>query len=255
MTRLSTRSGFIELIYPSQILSIAELRSILFLVICLLLAVAAAFQGQRFKLAIILVACITILPYLRSGPEIDPKLYKRDTHIALVTGGNAGIGIETVKLLCEAGFHVILGSRSLRNGLQAADSIRQTVPSAAIHVIQLDLSSLDNVAAFARIVLNRYERLDVFIANAGVGDKTCDPFTKDGLNGIVGVNHVAHQYLESLLRPLLMKTEKSRLIFVSSVMAYLGSIHKDWLEVMKRPSFPLAYSTSKLQNIMCARKV
>ena len=71
---------------------------------------------------------------------------------AVVTGGNSGLGLETVRELARKGAHVLLACRDTDKGAAAATEIRAGIPNANIDVAALDLASLDSVRAFAEWV-------------------------------------------------------------------------------------------------------
>lgn len=129
---------------------------------------------------------------------------------AVVTGGNSGIGTETVKALASAGCRVILCSRSVEAGEEAAEvqikaaqgrEIKDgySVPDADIKVLPLDLADLSSVEQLAK-ELESEKSIDYLVLNAGVmiGPKG---YTKDGFERQIGTNHFGHFYLTDLLLP------------------------------------------------------
>src|SRR5262245_56498186 len=68
---------------------------------------------------------------------------------AIVTGANSGIGYHTALELARHGAAVLLACRSAERGQQALQRIRAELPSAAVALGSLDLSSLESVRAFA----------------------------------------------------------------------------------------------------------
>ena len=97
--------------------------------------------------------------------------------IALVTGGNSGIGTETVKQLVYAGAHVLVGSRSVENGVAALKEAK--VDASKTTVIALELEDLHSVTAFAAEVLKQ-PRLDLLVLNAGIMALPKLEYTKHG---------------------------------------------------------------------------
>lgn len=130
----------------------------------------------------------------------------------LVTGANAGIGYWCAEQLAARGARVLLGCRSSERAQKAASAIRSRVPDAELHVLALDLGSLDSITHAAAEV---GERIDVVICNAGV--KAADPAarTSDGLDLMVGTNFLGHFALVAQLEPLF--TPDARVVAVGSI--------------------------------------
>ena len=83
--------------------------------------------------------------------------------VALVTGGNRGIGLETGRQLAELGFTVLLGVRDLAKGEAAAKKLGGNVEA-----IALDVAAPDAAALAAAEVERRFGRLDVLVNNAAI---------------------------------------------------------------------------------------
>lgn len=171
--------------------------------------------------------------------------------LVVVTGGNSGIGYEAGLALAGKNAHVILAVRNVEKGENAARNIRQKYPPAQITVMALDLSDLNNVRAFARIFLAKYNRLDVLINNAGVMALPKRQ-TADGFEMQFGINHLSHFALTGLLLSVLKATPNARIVTVSSGAHLSGEIHFDDLQWKKTYQRWGAYSQSKLANLLFA---
>ena len=170
--------------------------------------------------------------------------------VCIVTGGNTGIGKATVAGLAERGATVVIACRDVDKGNAALEEVATKTGSRALHVMQLDLASLASVRAFAAAFAEKFTRLDVLVANAGVmtGKRQ---LTADGLEMNFGVNHVGHFLLTELLLPLLKASAPSRIVVVSSNMHSSGTIDFDDLAMEKRWSG--SYPRSKLANMLFVR--
>jgi len=180
----------------------------------------------------------------------------------IVTGGNAGLGLETARVLASKGAIVTIGSRTIANGEEAIAKIKSKQPDAKVSVLALDLASLKSVKAFAEQYLARNEPLNILINNAGV--MACDRImTEEGLETQFGVNHIGHFYLTELLLKKLEESgtreEPSRVIALSSVALYLfgfdEGIRFDDLSADKTYSRWERYGQSKLANLLFAREL
>ena len=83
--------------------------------------------------------------------------------VALVSGGNRGIGLEIVRQLAERGLTVVLGSRDGEQGRAAAAGL-----SGSVVVRQLDVADPESVDRLSRSVEEEFGRLDVLVNNAGI---------------------------------------------------------------------------------------
>lgn len=171
--------------------------------------------------------------------------------IAIVTGANIGLGYETTIGLAKKGAKVIMACRNLQKAEQAKKEIEQKVPDADLMIMELDLNSLQSVRSFATSFLEKFDKLDLLIENAGI---MIPPFskTKDGFESQMGVNYFSHFLLTNLLFPILNKTKNSRIVTLSSKAHERGKIQFDNLNAEKNYSKMGAYSQSKLACLMFA---
>lgn len=85
---------------------------------------------------------------------------------ALITGANRGIGLATARQLAELGYEVLLGSRNMREGEKAAQSLRQQ--GLDVVPIQVDLNFPETIEAVVQDIIQYDRQVDVLINNAGV---------------------------------------------------------------------------------------
>lgn len=171
--------------------------------------------------------------------------------IAIVTGANTGLGFETALALASKNMEVVLACRNMEKAHAAKLKILQKFSNARVECLQIDLSSLQSVRDFAGIFLERYERLDLLINNAGI---MIPPFslTKDGFESQMAANYFGHFLLTSLLLPTIMNTPHSRIVSLSSIAHKSGKINFDDLQSKKKYSAIQAYAQSKLACLMFA---
>lgn len=175
--------------------------------------------------------------------------------LAVVTGANSGIGLETARRLALAGADVVLGVRSVDKGNRAADDIRSTAPEATVGVSELDLASLASIEAFAASILGDGRPVDLLINNAGVMAVPKRHTTADGFELQLGTNHLGHFALTGRLLPLLRAATAPRVTTVSSGAHLMGSIHFDDLQLERGYRAWTAYSQSKLANLLFAQQL
>jgi len=169
--------------------------------------------------------------------------------VIIVTGGNSGLGYESVKAFAEKGAEVIMTSRSIEKGEAAKKTIGDV--KGKIVVMPLDLMDLASIQSFATDFSKKYKRLDVLLNNAGI--MTTPYFlTKDGLEAQNGTNHFGHFALTGLLFSLLKNTPASRIVNVSSMAHKQGKMDFSNLlyENGKGYSPMKSYGRSKLSNLL-----
>lgn len=187
-----------------------------------------------------------------SLPDLTGKVY-------LVTGGNAGIGFETVRFLALKNATVYMGCRSEAKGNAAIASIKAKVPTANIHTLILDHMNLSSVVAAAKELIANEHQLHGLVNNAGI---MAVPFAKsqDGYESQWQTNYLAHALLTHHLLPLLLHTAKSskpgdvRIVNVSSMGHAFAPKHGiDFVDInQEKGSLWSRYGQSKLGNILNA---
>jgi NAD(P)-dependent dehydrogenase (short-subunit alcohol dehydrogenase family) len=169
----------------------------------------------------------------------------------IVTGGNSGLGYESVKAFAAKGAEVIMASRSTEKGEDARIEILKEYPRGKIKVMQLDLGDLASVKSFASEFKLSYQKLDVLLNNAGI---MMTPYftTKDGFEGQFGTNHLGHFALTGLLMDLVLKTPGARVVNVSSGAHKSGVMDFTNLQYENGRGYkPMkAYGRSKLSNLL-----
>ena len=170
--------------------------------------------------------------------------------VALITGGNVGIGRITAIELAKKGFKVVIAGRSLERTQPVLDHIKSlTVDEQAIF-LPLDLASLASVRECARLFIELNLPLHLLINNAGVAGLR--GLTKDGFEMTFGINHLGHFLLTQLLLEKLQSSVFSRIVTVSS-RAHKRAAELDW-DALRRPTSSWTgiqeYSVSKLANLL-----
>ncbi|CCA76354.1 related to Oxidoreductase, short-chain dehydrogenase [Serendipita indica DSM 11827] len=129
--------------------------------------------------------------------------------VAIVTGGNAGIGYEIVKALLTKHAKVYLTSRSTTNGEVAVRKLRDEVKDADVHVLEINLADMSSVKRAASAFQSKETQLHLLINNAGVMSPPVDHVTAQGYDLQFGTNVLGHYYFTHLLLPTLKSTSSS----------------------------------------------
>lgn len=141
--------------------------------------------------------------------------------IALVTGANGGLGLETATVLAGAGARVVMAVRNQEKAASARAGILARLPEAQVEVVPLDLGSQQSVADAAAQVLAAHDRLDLLVLNAGVMASPKET-TEDGFDAQLATNVLGHWSLLCRLVPLVCATPGARVVCLSSVAQHLG---------------------------------
>lgn len=168
--------------------------------------------------------------------------------IAVVTGANGGLGLESAKALAAAGAHVVMAARDQEKAKRAWDEIKRDHPEASLEILELDLGSQASIETAAATILDFHRVIDILINNAGVMALP-ERQTEDGFEMQFGVNHLGHWALTARLLPALLRAERARVVTVTSTAHHFGrAINPDnpHLEGVYEPW--KAYGQSKLAN-------
>ncbi len=144
-----------------------------------------------------------------------------------------------------------------RNAAKAAavrDDIARSTGNSRVEVMEMDLSSLASVRAFAKALAEKHPKVDVLVLNAGVWT-TARETTVDGFEKTMGVNHFGHFALTIALIPLLEAAGRSRVVVVSSKLHLNGQLNLDDVHYEKSFSSGMmsgVYADSKLANALFA---
>lgn len=171
-------------------------------------------------------------------PDLSGKL-------AVVTGASDGVGLGLATRLAGAGAEVVMPVRNPRKGAAAIEAIRRRHPKAVVSLRELDLSSLDSVAALGAALRQEDRPIHLLINNAGVMTPPDRQTTTDGFELQFGSNHLGHFALVGHLLPLL-RAGRARVTSQISVAANQNAINWDDLNWERSYHGRRAYSQSKI---------
>lgn len=141
--------------------------------------------------------------------------------VALVTGGNRGIGLAVVQGLAERGATVLLGARDVQRGEEAAAGLR-AAGHAAVEVLAIDVADRASIAGAVAAVDAAHGRLDVLVNNAGIltYDSAVD-IDPDTAERFWRTNTLGPWLLAAAAVPLMRRNGWGRIVNVTSEMASL----------------------------------
>lgn len=172
-----------------------------------------------------MVATAKVREAVATKPAVFPMTMTMNRKIALITGGNRGLGFGTAKSLAEAGYQVVIGSRDAALGEAAAREAGHTITS-----IELDVSSDKSVMKAFEHIESTYGRLDVLVNNAGAifaghpltvpTSTLVDAFQTNTLGAVRCMQHAL---------PMMNKQGYGRVVNVSSGMGQLSDMGSGYL--------------------------
>ncbi|CAG7930577.1 unnamed protein product [Penicillium olsonii] len=182
--------------------------------------------------------------------------------VIIVTGGNAGLGFETIRQLSHHNPDTIyLAARSRPKAEEAIADLKEKNPKYTnIRFLELDLASFKSVEAAAAEFLSQQSRLDILINNAGIM-MTPEGLTKDGYEIQFGTNVLGPALFTQLLLPTLRNTAKinseTRMVMLASAAHSMApnDVYEfdQYRTTLAKRHTTERYTTSKLANIHYAK--
>ncbi|XP_059664555.1 (+)-neomenthol dehydrogenase-like [Cornus florida] len=174
------------------------------------------------------------------------------SRLAVVTGGNKGIGLEICRQLASNGIAVILTARDEKKGIEAVDNLKVSGLS-DVFFHQLDVKDPASIASFAKYVQTHFKKLDILVNNAGIGgldtdhealgafekgwemvsDEKAHLFEKivkqtyEMAEECLETNYYGTKRVTEALLPLLQLSNSARIVNLSSFFGQLNLIHNE----------------------------
>jgi len=161
--------------------------------------------------------------------------------IALVTGGNKGLGLEIARQLGQKGVTVLLGARDAVKGKEAAAKLVKE--GFKVEFLQLDVENDAEIAAAVKTVESKFGKLDILINNAGVStDWGKTPINRESFAKTLNINTIGPWAVTQAFTGLLEKSGAGRVVNHSSILGSIGTLKRtDQMDSF----FTAAYSSSK----------
>lgn len=187
--------------------------------------------------------------YTKGECKSKAKLHGK---VALITGGNAGIGLETARDLARRGATVIIASRDEEKSSRAVSDIIKTTGNKNVEQRFLDLAKFSSVRKFAEDFEKSFDRLDILVNNAGCAGLK-HRITEDGIDIVMQINYFGPFLLTNLLKKKLIASKPSRIIIVSSKAHQLAKFDIEDIKGLNEIHYFTNYGNSKLCNVLWAK--
>lgn len=144
--------------------------------------------------------------------------------VAIVTGGNAGIGKAIATKLAEEGAHVAILGTNAETGQAAVEDIQRAAPQAKMRFYAVDVSKTGAVDEAIKKVLEEFGQLDILVNNAGItADQLLMKMSEEEWDRVLAINlKSCYNTCKAVVRPM-MKAKKGRIINISSVVGLMGN--------------------------------
>jgi NAD(P)-dependent dehydrogenase (short-subunit alcohol dehydrogenase family) len=146
--------------------------------------------------------------------------------VALITGGNKGLGLETARQLGKQGVRIVLGSRDLARGKEAAEKLSRDGVNA--EAVRFDITRAADYKEVYKYLDQKFGKLDILINNAGVlkedfmaGNATSST-SPEMLHDTFDTNFFGAVQLTQTLLPLIKKAPAGRIVNLSSILGSLA---------------------------------
>jgi NAD(P)-dependent dehydrogenase (short-subunit alcohol dehydrogenase family) len=169
-----------------------------------------------------------------------------DNVTAIVTGGNRGIGKETVIGLAEKKYTVIMACRDVAGSSQVCSEIRKMTENENIFVMKLDVSSAESITEFVAEFIERFKKVNILVNNAGISSSRRQE-TVDGIEINIGTNYFGTFLLTHYLLPYFEKNADDRIINLTSYIYKNGSFK---INRINKYHWVKAYAVSKYMILL-----
>ncbi len=174
---------------------------------------------------------------------------RMDGKVCILTGATSGVGYQAAKRLAQGGAHLVLVCRNREKAVKVQDELGSEY-GVPVEAMQADFSCLNEVHQAAGTILTDYERIDVLINNAGLHN-THRTLTREGVETVFCVNHLASFLLTRLLLNRLIESAPARIIQVNSQGHRFGGLDLDDLNWERRHYRGLqGYGASKVAQLL-----
>ncbi len=143
--------------------------------------------------------------------------------VAIITGGNSGVGAATAKLFAKEGAKVIISARREAQLEAVAEEIRQA--GGEVLPVCADISKPEDAEKMVKAAVDTYGKLDILVNNAGVLDsglKAIDNFSEDDINKVLSINTKGTMYMIKEASKEMAKNNAGSIVNVASVAGVHG---------------------------------
>ena len=156
-------------------------------------------------------------PFIQQKRNGDNKVGRLENKIAIITGGNSGIGLATATLFCREGARVVIACRREAENKKVVEEI--TAAGGEILAIAADVSKPEACKKVVDETIKKYGRIDVLVNNAGIADKhmPINLCTEEWYDTVVKIDQYSVYYMCKYALEHMEKTGEGSIVNVSSI--------------------------------------
>ena len=179
-----------------------------------------------------------------------------NSKVAIVTGANTGIGLETARGLAQQGYTVVMTARNREKGERAVADVQQSTGNLNVDLLDLELSNMASVRAAAAAFKAKHSQLDLLVNNAGLilSERST---TADGFESTFAINHLGPFLFTQELTDMLVADAPARVVNLASEAHRMspGLDFDDLMRERRNYAGMSVYGDSKLANILFTREL
>ena len=143
--------------------------------------------------------------------------------IAIVTGGNGGIGLGIAEGFANEGAKVIVASRNKEKNKVAIEKIKKI--SKDSESFELDVNNQESINKLVDFTLEKYGKIDILVNNAGISRRSDEPhlLSRGDWNDVIDTNLNSIHHMTSAIFPHLKKNKSGKIINIGSMMSIFGN--------------------------------
>ena len=140
-----------------------------------------------------------------------------ENKVAIITGGNSGIGKKTAEIFCREGAKVVIAARRPEENRKTVEEI--TALGGEISAVDADLTTTEGCHRVVDYTIEKYGRIDILVNNAGIADKhmPIDLCTEEWYDEVCKIDQYAVYYMSKYALEHMVKAGKGSIVNVSSI--------------------------------------
>ena len=143
--------------------------------------------------------------------------------VAIVTGGNGGIGLGISEGLAHEGAKVIIAARNEEKNKDSIEKIKLSSKDSV--TFKLDVNDQDSINSLIKFAIEKYGKIDILINNAGINRRSDEPhlLAKSDWDDVIDTNLNSIHHMTSAVFPYLKKNKSGKIINIGSMMSIFGN--------------------------------